>query len=126
MEVLTCPISHVGVIKFWPLHPNTMEAYMLWWNGGSLYSFWAKYNSKECKGTRFNEYHLMNVDGLLPANVDRVKAYQKNQAKLVLSLLTVMDKCHAQNILYNDLSPSNIMLHFLPRKLENVYIGVCD
>jgi serine/threonine protein kinase len=37
-----------------------------------------------------------------------------------------MDKCHAQNILYNDLSPSNIMLHFPPGKPENVYIGVCD
>jgi hypothetical protein len=30
MEALACPVSHVGVIKFWALHPNTMEAYMLW------------------------------------------------------------------------------------------------
>jgi hypothetical protein len=26
LEALACPISHVGVIKFWALHPNTMEA----------------------------------------------------------------------------------------------------
>jgi hypothetical protein len=41
MEALACPISHAGVIKFWVLHPNTMEAYTLWWIGGSLHSFWA-------------------------------------------------------------------------------------
>ena len=68
----------------------------------------------------------MNVEGLLPNDVDRVKAYWKNRVKLVISLLTIMDKCHAQNILLDDLSPSNIMLRFPPRKLENVYIGVCD
>ena len=37
-----------------------------------------------------------------------------------------MDKCHAQNILHNDLSPSNIMLHFPPKKSKNMYIGVCE
>jgi hypothetical protein len=29
LEALACPISH-AVIKFWALHPNTMEAYTLW------------------------------------------------------------------------------------------------
>ena len=79
-----------------------------------------------CKGICYNEYHLVNVNGLLPADVDKVKAYRKNQAKLVLPLLTNMDKCHSQNILHNDLLPSNIMLHFPLGKPENVYIGVCD
>jgi serine/threonine protein kinase len=37
-----------------------------------------------------------------------------------------MRKCHTQNILHNNLSPSNIMLHFPLEKPENVYIGVCD
>jgi serine/threonine protein kinase len=68
----------------------------------------------------------MNVIGLLVDDVDKVKAYRKNRVKLVLSLLTIMDKCHAHNILHNDLLPSNIMLHFPPGKPENVYIGVCD
>jgi hypothetical protein len=26
LEALVCPISHAGVIEFWALHPNTMEA----------------------------------------------------------------------------------------------------
>jgi serine/threonine protein kinase len=37
-----------------------------------------------------------------------------------------MDKYHAHNILHNDLSPSNIMLHFPLGKPENVYTRVCD
>jgi serine/threonine protein kinase len=78
------------------------------------------------EATSYEDYHLVNVAGLLPDDVDRVKAYQKNRVKLVLSLLTIMDKCHAQNILHNDLSPSNIMLHFPPGKLVNVYIEVCN
>jgi hypothetical protein len=39
LEALACPISHAGMIKFWALHPKTMEAYTLWWNEGSLKSF---------------------------------------------------------------------------------------
>jgi serine/threonine protein kinase len=125
LEALACPISHVGVIKFWALHPNTMEAYTLWWNGGSLQSFWTNYNFKVSKATNYEDYHLVNA-GLLPVDVDRMKAYRKNRVKLVLSLLTIMGKCHVQNILLNDLSPSNIMLHFPPEEPENVYIGVYD
>jgi hypothetical protein len=95
MEALACPVSHVGVIKFWALHPNTIEAYTLCWNGGSLYSFWTKYNSKVFEATSYEDYHLVNAVGLQPDDVDRVKAYRKNRVKLVLSLLTIMDKCHA-------------------------------
>jgi hypothetical protein len=74
LEALACPASHAGVIKFWALHPNTMEAYTLWWNGGSLHSFWTKYNSKVSEATSYEDYHLVNV-GLQPCEVDRVKAY---------------------------------------------------
>jgi serine/threonine protein kinase len=95
MEALACPVSHAGVIKFWALHPNTMEAYTLWWNGGSLHSFWTKYNFKVSEATSYEDYHLVNATGLLPGDVDRVKAYRKNRVKLVLFLLTIMDKCHA-------------------------------
>ena len=36
LEALACLVLHAGVIKYWVLHPNTIEAYMLWWNGSSL------------------------------------------------------------------------------------------
>jgi hypothetical protein len=29
LEALAYPILHAGVIKFWALYPNTMEAYTL-------------------------------------------------------------------------------------------------
>jgi tRNA A-37 threonylcarbamoyl transferase component Bud32 len=77
------------------------------------------------EATSYDDYHLINA-GLLPVDVDRIKAYRKNQVKLVLSLLTIMGKCHTGNILHNDLSTSNIMLHFPPEKPENMYIVVCD
>jgi serine/threonine protein kinase len=67
----------------------------------------------------------VDVD-LLPSELDMVLAYQKNRVKLVLSLLAIMEKCHFQSILHNDLSPSNIMLHFLPEHSKNVYIRMCD
>jgi serine/threonine protein kinase len=78
------------------------------------------------EATSYEDYHLVNAEGLLSCDIDRVKDYRKNRVKLVFSLLTIMDKCHAQNILHNDLSPSNIMLHFLPGKPENMYTGMCD
>jgi hypothetical protein len=85
---------HEGMIKFWALHPNTMETYMLWWNGGSLKSFWTKYDSKVSKAISYDEYHLVNV-GLQPFELDRIKTYRKNRVKLVFSLLTTMETCHA-------------------------------
>jgi hypothetical protein len=102
-----------------------MKTYTLWWNGGSLKSFWINYNSKVSEATSYEDYHLVNAS-LLPVDVDKVKAYRKNRVKLVLSLLTIMDKCHVGNILHNNLSPSNIKLHFPLKKLENMYIGVCN
>ncbi len=36
MEALACPCEHLGVIKFLTIHTITMEAYTLWWNGGTL------------------------------------------------------------------------------------------
>jgi hypothetical protein len=59
MEALAYPVSHAVVIKFWALHPNTMEAYTLWWNGGFLHSFWTKYNSKVSEATSYKDYHLV-------------------------------------------------------------------
>jgi hypothetical protein len=39
IEALACPISHLGVIKFWTSFFRTMEAYTLWWNGGFVKKF---------------------------------------------------------------------------------------
>jgi hypothetical protein len=36
VEVLACMCEHPSVIKFFAIHVKTMEAYTLWWNGGTL------------------------------------------------------------------------------------------
>ncbi len=36
METVTCTCEHLGVIKFLAIHTETMEAYTLWWNGGTF------------------------------------------------------------------------------------------
>jgi hypothetical protein len=45
VEALACPIENVGLVKFWAVNSKKMEAYTLWWNGGSFRSFW-RINSK--------------------------------------------------------------------------------
>ena len=51
---------------------------------------------------------------MLPDELDKVTLYRRNCAKLALSLLIIVEKCHAHGIQYNDLSPDNILLHFHP------------
>jgi hypothetical protein len=98
LETLACLISHPSMIKFWVLHPTTMEAYTLWWNGGSLKSFWTIYDSKVFEATSYEEYHLVDV-GILPLELKMVMVYRKNRVKLVLFLLAIIEKYHSQNIL---------------------------
>jgi serine/threonine protein kinase len=43
-----------------------------------------------------------------------------------MSLIITMAHVHKSKILYNDISPSNILLHFPPDHVDRVYIGVCD
>jgi hypothetical protein len=40
VEASARPILHLWVIKFWAIHSRLMEAYTLWWNGGSVKKFW--------------------------------------------------------------------------------------
>ena len=77
LEALAFLILHPGVIKFWALNPNTMEAYKLQWNGGSLKSLRIKYDSKVFEATSYKDYNLVNV-GLLLVELDMIKAYKKN------------------------------------------------
>jgi serine/threonine protein kinase len=55
-----------------------------------------------------------------------IKAYRTKAAKLAMSLIITMARVHKSKILHNDISPSNILLHFPPDHVDRVYIGVCD
>jgi serine/threonine protein kinase len=43
-----------------------------------------------------------------------------------MSLIITMARVHKSKILHNDISSSNILLHFPPDHVDRVYIGVCD
>ena len=94
MEACVNPIQHLGMIKFWAVHHKTMESYTLWWNGGSLASFLQKFNSKVSEAISLENIKFSGGD-LLPDELDKVTLYQRNCAKLALSLLIIVEKCHA-------------------------------
>ena len=52
--------------------------------------------------------------------------YQRNRTKLALSLLVIVKKYHAHGLQHNDLSPSNILLHFPSIDKTKIFLGVCD
>ena len=124
MKACVNPIQHPGMIKFWAVHHKTMESYTLWWNGGSLASFLHKLNSKVSEATTLENIKYSGGE-LLPDELDKVTLYRRNHAKLALSLLIIVEKCHAHGIQHNDLSPGNILLHFPPMDKTKIFLGVC-
>jgi hypothetical protein len=46
VEALACSTDHVGVIKFYAIHAETMEAHQLWWNRGTFQEM-LKYHDSE-------------------------------------------------------------------------------
>ena len=64
---------------------------------------------------------------LFPNELNKVTLYRRNRAKLALSLLIIVEKCHAcHGIQHNDLSPGNILLHFPSMDKTKIFLGVCD
>ena len=119
------PIQHPGMIKFWAVHHKIMESYSLWWNGGSLASFLQNLNSKVSEATP-NDCIGWSGGDLLPEDLNKVMPYQTNCAKLVLSLLIIVEKCHAHGLQHNDLNSNNILLHFPSMDKTKIFLGVCD
>ena len=102
-----------SMIRFWAVHHKSMESHTLRWNGGLLASFLHKFNSKVSEEIP-NKCISWSSGNLLPEDLDKVMLYPRNRAKLALSLLIIVEKCHPHGIQYNNLSPSNILLYFHP------------
>ena len=96
-EACVNPIQHLGMIKFWAVHHKTTKSYTLWWNGGSLASFLLKLNSKVSEATTLENIKYTTGE-LFPDDLDKVTLYRRNRAKLALSLLIIVEKCHAHGI----------------------------
>jgi serine/threonine protein kinase len=120
---LACPNEHTRMIKFWAVNSRTMEAYTLWWNGGSVRSFW-RINSKVSPALD-NQYIFHHL-GHTMQELEMILAYRTKAAKLAMSLIITMACVYKSKILHKDISPSNILLHFPPDHVDRIYIGVCD
>jgi serine/threonine protein kinase len=126
LEAGGCYVKHPGIIRLSFLNPETMEGYSLWWNGGSLINFWAKYNSKVSETMNVDDIAKLRDTTLTKEELEWVATYRKNRVSLALSLLLTVAKCHDANYIHNDISTSNVLLHFDPWKDNTVYIGLCD
>lgn len=111
-EALACPVMHHNIIKFSFLNPFLMEVYTLWRNGGSLYNFWPMY--KVLESLEYGDTTHVVDFSLTPKELEMVKTYDMDKFNLELSLFVIMDKCHQQDIIHNNLSLVNELLHFYP------------
>jgi len=64
--------------------------------------------------------------GLTQEELGWVATYRRNYVNLALSLLVTVGKCHEVHFVHNDITPSNVLLHFDEWKENVVYIGICD
>ena len=55
-----------------------------------------------------------------------MEVFRKKRHKLAWTFLNTMNNVLHCHTLHNDMSPHNILLHFLPNSLDKVYIGICD
>jgi hypothetical protein len=81
-----------------------MEAYTLWWNGGSFRSF-MRINSKVSLAEDYE--NILNHPAHTMQELEMIKAYRTKATKLAMSLIITMARVHKSKILYNDISPSN-------------------
>jgi len=121
-----CPVKHPGIIRLAFLHPRTMDGYTLWWNGGSLKSFWENYDRKVPENLEHNDIQRDGPTDMSTHDLKRVATYRRKRLDLALSLLVIVGKCHEANYIHNDITPTNILLHFDEWKEDTVYIGICD
>jgi serine/threonine protein kinase len=52
--------------------------------------------------------------------------FRKKRHELAWTFLNTMNNVHHCHTLHNDMSPDNVLLHFLPNSPNKVYIGICN
>jgi hypothetical protein len=100
VEALACPCKHPSVIKFLTIHTKTMEAYTLWWKGGTLWEM-LDYNTKYSP--------IIDNCTLLwqtMPNMERwtqLVAFRQNCVKLAWAFINIMNLVHHCGILHKQL-----------------------
>ena len=100
-----------------------MEAYTLWWNGDCLCKF-LRLNSKASETISYTD--VLKTKTLAIEDCRRIVAFRKNRAMLARALIYIMGLVHKAKIIHNNLTPSNVLLHFPPDDVQSAYIGVCN
>jgi serine/threonine protein kinase len=70
--------------------------------------------------------NILNHPAHTMQELEMIKTDRTKAAKLAMSLIITMARVHKSKILHNNISPSNILLHFPLDHVDRVYIGVCD
>lgn len=122
VEALVCPVDHPGIIKLLYLNRNMYESYCLWWNGGSLKNM----RSYDKSIAEKHETEILRSPGLDFEACKRLVVYRKHRAYLAWALMCIVDVMHKDDVIYNDLNPNNVMLHFPRDEDGRIFIGVCD
>jgi serine/threonine protein kinase len=91
-----------------------------WW----VFQEFLRTNSKVSPAEDYE--NILNHPAHTMQELEMIKAYCTEATKLAMSLIITMTCVHKSKILHNDISPSNILLHFPPDHVDRVYIGVCD
>ncbi len=97
-----------------------MEAYTLWWNGGTFREM-LDYNTKYFPIT-YNHTLLWQRGPDMEGHTQLV-AFKRTRAKLAWAFINIMNATHHCGIFHNNLSEDNIMLHFLGNKPNVMYIA---
>jgi serine/threonine protein kinase len=122
VEALACLCEHPSV-KFLAIHTKTMEAYILWWNGGTLQEM-LDYNMKY--SPIMDTQTLLEQRGPNMEGKTQLATFRRNCVKLAWAFINIMNAIHHSGILHNDLFKDNITLHFFLDKPNVVYIVVGD
>jgi hypothetical protein len=72
-----------------------------------------------------NQY-ILNVPHMTMQDLEKILAFCFKCAKLALSLIITMACVYKSKILYNNIFPSNTLLHFHPNYVDRIYIRVCE
>jgi serine/threonine protein kinase len=122
-KALACPIDHPGIIKVMYLDRRTYKSFTLWWNGGSLFAM--RHYDRKYKQDQHESELLRSLGPDYEAR-KRLVLYRKKRAHLAWALMNIMAAVSVEDVLHNDLSPNNILLHFPINDDNVVNIGVCD
>jgi hypothetical protein len=105
------------------LDRRTYESFTLWWNGGSFFAM--RHYDRKYKQDQ-HESELLRSPGPDYEARKRLVLYRKKRAHLAWALMNIMAAVSVEDVLHNDLSPNNVLLHFPINDDNVVNIEVCD